>query len=209
MRMLYYCLMLCLVACSKTTQISGVVTSIRTGEPLADIQIFFLGYKGKMKDSNQSIVASQKIVVTDENGNYAVELSGKFDNISVDLPYYCSKYFDVTNNDDIEQGEQNTRNIGLDMADGDLKIILTNISGATTSNLDIKVLCKANNEGAGCCSTSSKFSSVLGQVDTLSRFIVSPERYVKVIWVDKSKNMNHLDSVFCPAGGVGYLAISY
>jgi hypothetical protein len=201
--------MLCLVACSKTTQISGVVTSIRTGEPLADIQIFFLGYKGKIQDSNQSIVASQKIVETDENGNYAVELSGKFDDISVGLTYYCSKYFDVTNIDDIEQGEQNIRNIGLDMADGDLKIILTNTSGATTSNLDIRVLCTGNNEVAGCCSTSSKFSSVLGQVDTLSRFIVSPERYVKVTWVDKSKNINHLDSVFCPAGGVGYLNLAY
>ena len=202
--------MLCLVACSKTTQISGVVTSIRTGEPLADIEMIFLGYKGKIKDSNQSIVASQQTVFSDENGNYAVEFSGKFDDISVNLlTGYCNKYFDNTPIDDIEQGEQNIRNIGLDMADGELKLVLLNTSGATTTNLDMRVLCKANNEVAGCCSRSSKFSSELGQVDTLSRFIVSPERYVKVIWVDKTQNTNHLDSVFCPAGGVGYLTINY
>ena len=119
--------MLCLVACSKTTQISGVVTSIRTGEPLADIEMIFLGYKGKIKDSNQSIVASQQTVFSDENGNYAVEFSGKFDDISVNLlTGYCNKYFDNTPIDDIEQGEQNIRNIGLDMADGELKLVLLN-----------------------------------------------------------------------------------
>jgi hypothetical protein len=210
MRKILLLIALCFFSCDpkvKTTQVSGIITSASTGQPVPGITVAYIGYHGHKQDATTSLVYDEAYTISDSNGYYSVEVSGSSAGFSM-LTGYCNKYFDIEYHGNIELGKSNETNMVLDMIDGKVILVCKNITGATKADLEIDVNCKRTNKVAGCCHPDLKINSSLGRVDSL-RIPVSANRDIQVSWKNNVTNQRDTASVFCAENGKAYLLVEY
>lgn len=206
---------LLLCSCTRTTMVSGRITNIRTGNPVAGMPVTLHVYNGhEPRDSSNPKKVGQSSTHTNSNGEYALECSGVgIDDASLELDNgnFCYAYFMAFLSDQVKPNASREVNIEIDSVDGRLHLILQNQTGQF-EQLFVKVDCDATGDkGNYCCSNKFKYALVAGASDTL-QFLVSAGRYVPFYWGTSeftAWNSPNVDSVFCPRGVTTTFTLSF
>lgn len=202
-----------LCGCTKElyTTISGHVTNKKNGAPIKGFDVVLIGYRGKVKDSAQSVVRDIDYAKTDSNGYYVATIFGKFDKLEVNtFSGYCNKFYQDYHKGKVEKGASSTLDVELDYVDGQIGVIARNTSGASNASLYFQVYCTEKGEHKSCCDHHRQKESILGQVDTFY-LPVSAGRDVRFFWGKQPNPVNTGQelTVFCPINGVGYVEATY
>lgn len=201
------------VGCSKTTQVTGVITNAYSGKPVADLKVTLNAYNGVIHDSSIAKKVGESIVMTNEKGEFTVEYTGKgIDQIGLWLGGgYSVSHFDVEYSASPESNECTETNIIYDAIDGRLNVGLAHLSSPSDS-LYFRVDCDfLGDKGTACCNIYFANKLAAGETQTIG-FPVTAGRYVYVYWGTtyfKSWNAPNIDSVYCETGKTTDFIIQY
>ena len=206
---------LMLGSCTRTTVVSGRITNIRTGNPVVGMPVTLNVYNGnEPRDSSDPKKVGDTSINTDANGEYALEYSGVgIDGASLwlDGGGFCTSFFDADFSDKVKTNGSSEVNIQIDSIDGNLQLILQNLSGQS-DKLYLRVDCDATGEkGYACCSFNFNNTIPAGQSDTVT-FRISAGRFVPVYWgetIFTGWNAPRVDSVFCQRNQTTPMVISF
>ena len=209
-------LTLCLLcSCSRTTMVSGRITNIRTGNPVAGMPVtLYVSNGNEPRDSSNPKIVGESSTTTNSNGEYALEYSGiGIDGawLEINESLYCYAHFEEFRSGGVVTNKSSEVDIQIDSADGRIRLLLQNQSGLS-EKIFVRVDCDATGpKGHTCCNRDVENNIQPGQSETLS-FSVSADRFVPVYWGTSQFsgwNAPHVDSVYCPRGQTTWLLLSF
>jgi hypothetical protein len=211
------CLLICfsLIACNRTTIVSGHITDLRNGQPLANLPVYLTAYKGYEHDSANRKFDGRSSTTTDNSGKYSLEFTDSgidYIGISIGLDVGC--YYDFFNelvgSGSLRAGCSNEYNIKTIPIDGHLRIRLKNTTGQADT-----VYCGIDSDGQGyakaLCAKRLTLPIAAGQTTSFNTGIAG-DQYIKIYWgtTDFLKwDAPRVDSVYCPRNDTTLLDLGF